>query len=232
MTTILYNSDTEKFISDRMDDGYLVDGKPQAVFPPIYELDIVDTTAPAYDPATQKLESVRVFDLVNEEWRLEWSIIDKTEAELIDDVNNEAILVDESVEQLASDRVLSEMVTTIRDEAIALDDTAALESASLFPPYRIGIEYTTGERFYYPINEKLYKVIGATHTSQLDWTPDTAVSLYVAVTPPDVIAEWVQPLGAQDAYAMGAKVLHNGFTWESELDANVWEPGIYGWLQI
>lgn len=35
---------------------------------------------------------------------------------------------------------------------------------------------------------------------------------------------WVQPTGAGDAYPMGALVTHNGKTWESLNDANVWEP--------
>lgn len=35
--------------------------------------------------------------------------------------------------------------------------------------------------------------------------------------------------GAQSAYAMGAKVSHNGKHWISTADANVWEPGVYGW---
>ena len=41
--------------------------------------------------------------------------------------------------------------------------------------------------------------------------------------------EWVQPLGAQDAYSKGDVVTHKGQTWTSDLDGNVWEPGAYGW---
>ena len=42
------------------------------------------------------------------------------------------------------------------------------------------------------------------------------------------IAAWVQPTGAHDAYALGAEVTHNGKTWGSTVDSNVWEPGVYG----
>jgi len=45
-------------------------------------------------------------------------------------------------------------------------------------------------------------------------------------------AAWVQPTGAHDAYPIGARVTHNGHTWESWVAANVWEPGVYGWNQI
>lgn len=47
------------------------------------------------------------------------------------------------------------------------------------------------------------------------------------------IFPWIQPTGAHDAYRLGAKVTHNGFTWENTgSDANVWEPGIFGWVKI
>lgn len=41
---------------------------------------------------------------------------------------------------------------------------------------------------------------------------------------------WVQPTGAHDAYPLGTKVTHNGKTWTSATAANVWEPGVYGWV--
>jgi hypothetical protein len=46
--------------------------------------------------------------------------------------------------------------------------------------------------------------------------------------------EWVQPLGAHDAYAIGAKVLFGGKVWESTIDNNVWSPAVYpaGWKEV
>ena len=43
-------------------------------------------------------------------------------------------------------------------------------------------------------------------------------------------AAWTQPTGAHDAYPLGAKVTHNGRTWTSTVAANVWEPGVFGWV--
>lgn len=43
---------------------------------------------------------------------------------------------------------------------------------------------------------------------------------------------WVQPTGAHDAYAQGAKVSHNGKKWTSDVANNVWEPGVYGWTEV
>lgn len=41
--------------------------------------------------------------------------------------------------------------------------------------------------------------------------------------------EWIQPIGAADAYKIGDKVSHNGAHWISNINGNVWEPGVYGW---
>ncbi len=79
---------------------------------------------------------------------------------------------------------------------------------------------------------KLYRVLQA-HRSQADWTPDVAVSLFVQINDPgEEWPEWIQPVGAQDAYAKGAKVSHNASHWVSDVDTNVWEPGVYGWAQF
>ena len=51
------------------------------------------------------------------------------------------------------------------------------------------------------------------------------VSGWRIVTDDDTPAPWQQPSGAHDAYAKGDKVTHDGHTWTSTVDANVWEPG-------
>jgi hypothetical protein len=44
---------------------------------------------------------------------------------------------------------------------------------------------------------------------------------------------WVQPTGSSDAYPMNAKVSHKGSNWENTgSTANVWEPGVFGWVTI
>jgi hypothetical protein len=42
---------------------------------------------------------------------------------------------------------------------------------------------------------------------------------------------WQQP-DSTNGYMRGDKVTHNGFVWISDLDNNVWEPGIYGWRKV
>ena len=113
----------------------------------------------------------------------------------------------------------------IEQLALTLDDETALTGVELFPMWAIDIAYAIGDRVQH--GGTLYKCVQA-HISQADWTPDATPALWVVVTVEEW-PEWVQPTGAQDAYAKGSKVTHNGKKWISSYDANVWEPGVYGW---
>lgn len=100
------------------------------------------------------------------------------------------------------------------------------------------VEYVSGDIRQY--NGLLYRCVQA-HTSQATWTPEDAGGRAVPVDAPSLwtrIAdpaqewpEWIQPTGAHNAYAQGAKVSHNGKHWISDVGANVWEPGVYGWTE-
>lgn len=101
--------------------------------------------------------------------------------------------------------------------------------AELFESYRPGKDFALNERFWY--EGKLFKVLQP-HTSAIHWKVTEAVSLYVEITPPGQIAEWKQPVGAHDAYAIGDRVTYNGQTWENTSAANVYAPGVYGWIVV
>lgn len=115
-------------------------------------------------------------------------------------------------------------------EAGSIDAETAAEHAELFAEWAYPINYTVGQIRRY--NGTLYKCVQA-HTSQADWTPDAAVSLWSKTSDPaEEWPEWSQPVGAHDAYALGAKVSHNGKHWTSTTATNVWEPGVYGWEEV
>ena len=113
----------------------------------------------------------------------------------------------------------------IEQLAVTLDDETALTGVELFPMWTIDLAYAVDDRVQH--GGILYKCIQA-HTSQADWTPDATPALWVVVTVEEW-PEWVQPTGAHDAYSKDSKVTHNGKKWISSYDANVWEPGVYGW---
>lgn len=63
--------------------------------------------------------------------------------------------------------------------------------------------------------------------------PTDAPSLFAKVLIPDenVVPAWEQP-DSTNPYMVGDKVTHNGGTWVSVVDNNVWEPGTYGWNEV
>ena len=116
-----------------------------------------------------------------------------------------------------------------------MTDEQALECADLYPEWSgEGKEYTAGDRVVY--GDKLYKCLQP-HTSQLTWTPTAAPSLWAEILPGQDgtdIGEWTQP-DSTNPYMKGDRVTHNGKTWESTIDGNVWEPGapgVYTWIEV
>lgn len=118
----------------------------------------------------------------------------------------------------------------LENQTAAMTDEQILNYPDFVEKWRSGQKYEVGKRLEY--NGTIYKVL-TEHTSQADWLPDAAPSLFAKVLIPDsnVIPEWEQP-ESTNPYAKGDKVTHNGKTWESEVDNNVWEPGVYGWNEV
>ena len=112
-------------------------------------------------------------------------------------------------------------------ESGQIDAVTAGENIEMFEAWAYPIAYKVGQLRQY--NGILYKCI-TEHTSQEDWTPDTAVSLWSATSDPaEEWPEWSQPVGAHDAYSLGAKVTYNELHYISTVDNNVWQPDVYGW---
>ena len=110
-----------------------------------------------------------------------------------------------------------------------LTDAQAYTFRYLFPTFEIDKSYEVGERIIY--EDKFYKVI-MTHTSQADWTPDVAVSLFVEISDPAIeYPEFKKPYSAETAYNTGDKITFEGNKYISTMDNNVYSPTEYpqGW---
>lgn len=120
--------------------------------------------------------------------------------------------------------------SNINTAAKNLTDEVALSVIDLYPSWETNFQYNMGDRIQYDCN--LYKCL-TSHTSQDTWTPTDAPSLWtkVLIPDPDVIPGWEQP-DSTNPYGNGDKVTHNGKTWVSNVDGNVWEPGVYGWTEV
>ena len=128
-------------------------------------------------------------------------------------------------------RELRALIEKAMTETASLTEAEAVAATCLYPKWNgNGVAYVKGQRVQY--DGVLYTVL-QTHTSQTDWKPADAPSLFAKVLIPDptVIPEWEQP-ESTNPYAKGDKVAHNGKTWVSDIDGNVWEPGVYGWTEV
>lgn len=121
--------------------------------------------------------------------------------------------------------VMTQLRTLVSGSVEELPDDKAVDVPALFEPWKPNEDVSAGIRRYY--GGKLYKCVQP-HRTQSDWTPDVSPALWTIVSVEE-FPEWVQPTGAQDAYSKGDKVSHNGEHWVSDIDANTWEPGAYGW---
>lgn len=114
----------------------------------------------------------------------------------------------------------------VRTNASTLSDAEALNVSLLFETWDELDHFVEGHIYQY--SDDIYRCL-QDHDKQESWTPDQAHSLWVRVRPEGEILEWepAQP-GVNEPYKKGDKVTHNGKTWESLVDNNVWEPGAVG----
>lgn len=128
----------------------------------------------------------------------------------------------------AQSEMVQAAVAVAQIQAQSLTADQAITVKDIYPVWDgNGVSYQ--KDYYLTHNGKLYKVLQA-HTSQADWAPDTAQSLFAEVLPGQgetAAGEWVQP-DSTNPYMTGDRVTHNGETWESLINNNVWEPGAQG----
>ncbi len=130
------------------------------------------------------------------------------------------------MEDYRKDSAIKGILSTLTDEQAEANATLILELAEEWQPDK------AYERYAYIQHEGgLYKVLQA-HTSQEDWTPDLAPSLFAPLltSPTGEPLEWVKP-DSTNPYMMGDKVIFEGKIYESLIDNNIWSPTEYpqGW---
>lgn len=162
-----------------------------------------------------------------------------TPREYIPDVEERLTAVESkqtSTDTTVNNEIATNAVTfkAARFMAMSFTDEQAAEVPELYDKWAskdasgAAIHYEVGDRRRYGDDNTLYKCITA-HDSQDTWNPVDAPSLWAKILIPDpsVIPAWEQP-GSTNGYSIGDKVTHNGKTWESLINNNVWEPGVVG----
>ena len=118
-------------------------------------------------------------------------------------------------------------VELARIQARSLGDADAVRVAALYDEWSgDGVDYAVGDRVRF--QGKLVKCLQA-HTSQPDWAPNAAPSLWSVTLPGQdgsgvEVGIWQQP-DSTNGYSVGDKVIYGGHIWESIVNANVDVPG-------
>ncbi len=115
-----------------------------------------------------------------------WTVREWTEEELVQHITQQGDSAIRAVKNQLVEQQVQEAYEGKVEEVELLPDEQAYDVAYMFPPFvPQGHQYETGDRFYYPLDGKLYKVISAGHTSQPDHLPGVAHSLYSPVPDPN-----------------------------------------------
>lgn len=123
-------------------------------------------------------------------------------------------------------RGLKEITSLYLSEDVAKEEATSEELeviATVYPVWEAWKLVREGTMHTY--NGKFYRA-RISHLTQPDWTPTVAVSIWQEVRQTDTHMAWVQPQGAHDVYPIDFVVTHDGKTWRSTIDNNVWEPGV------
>lgn len=103
----------------------------------------------------------------------EYTIEDDGEPEPVTPPTNDELAAD-----IASVQSISIAAFAALCETQMIDGNTAAQHADVFDTWAVGTSYTVGQLRRH--NGKLYRCVQA-HTSQADWTPDTAASLWTVV---------------------------------------------------
>ena len=118
----------------------------------------------------------------------------------------------------------------VRSQAPSLSDGQALELDAMYPEYDETAKYGKGD-----ITRDaglLYRAVNNVNASPTHPADDGVNWRLMDEPDEDGVFPWRQPYGKKDYYRKGAQVTHNGATWVSDVNKNVWEPGVYGWHQV
>ena len=124
--------------------------------------------------------------------------------------------------KVAEEIILSEDLTHEQLESLTI----------LYDEWKEGVSYKTGKHVRY--DGRLYRVLAPGHTSQSDWTPNIAESLFTVVRPQGVIELWGERNLTTNPFMIGEQVKFEGVIYESTINDNVWSPTGYpqGWKTV
>ena len=125
-----------------------------------------------------------------------------------------------------------ELVNLLKGTLPTAPAEVAQDNVDWYKQWQYGEKVNIGDRRWSIADGSTEKILYEVYAEAGDnlYPPEQVPAIYKRVFLEEW-PEWIQPTGAHDAYAKDAKVTHKGKKWTSDVDANVWEPGVYGWTE-
>lgn len=194
---------------------------------------------PRDNDLTKNYEEQLIFE--NNEWKINWIITDKTVEQLkelkkIELSKNKEISLNNLMKQNIIDQAQQETdVEKIKEKKELYPLWEDFEDGFSFP-LELKVNYIDDQ-----LEIRLFKCIQS-HNKQLNFNPVATPALWSEIIISDGgIEAWTQPIGGDGKYPYIDTltgnpyiVTHNGNTWQNNHQGglNVWEPGVFGWIQI
>lgn len=146
-------------------------------------------------------------------------------AEELDKIAKEKADAQASAAVAAAEKSAIRLITQKIAPSLSADEL--MQVAAILPNWDASKTYVADDIVRY--QQSLYQAHGDVPANTV---PDVATDKWMDLMKPvDGVARWTQPTDANNAYAEGAKVRHNGKQWVSMVSGNVWEPGASGVTQ-
>lgn len=150
----------------------------------------------------------------------------------VTEINDKVAELDDAITK--ADEAAAKLATTEKRmntiiKAVDLPDEVKIELVNSYPIVEVGD--TVIATHVYNINGQLMEAIKTVKIDAGNWIGDLSLfkpflqqTVTVDGQEVEVVAEYVQPTGAHDAYKTGDKVTFGGKIYESTRDGNVWSP--------
>lgn len=176
-----------------------------------------DIFIPPYNSQTQKLGA-----LILDSIYYTYQVLDLTEAE----INGRIVSQTENDKQQL---IQAKLELQVVEDAQSASDEDALEQISLYPFWQdlVGQFIETPFLCLNIVDSEL-RLYRLEQSHAFEFEPQEVPALFTRVQLDEVL-NWVQPTGAQDAYNIGDQVVYpsdSGQIWTSQVDANVFAPGV------
>lgn len=210
-----------------------------------YEVYNVKPITKPSDENYSKLITEGIPELINGEYYQKWVVTDAPSDYTLTMRKQDLKFKFESDKRIAVQSLIQQELITKAQESTTNDDIVKYKNLyPLWEDFEDGFSFPLELKVNYiddQLEIRLFKCIQS-HNKQSNFNPVVTPALWSEIIIGNGgIEVWTQPIGGDGKYPYIDPltgnpyiVTHNGFTWQNNHQGglNVWEPGVFGWVQV